>query len=68
MPRPVCLLPSDQNYPSEDYSAEDALQRYYGDNLCRLVAAKQHYDPNNAFQPLQGVPLEAPGCDAKGSS
>jgi len=33
---------------------------YWGDNLTRLVAVKQHYDPDNLFRHAQGVPVSVP--------
>lgn len=51
------------NCPSDTYGAEEAVQKYYGSNLCRLVKAKRAYDPDNLFAYEQGVPLSAATCD-----
>lgn len=51
------------NCPSDTYGAEEAVRKYYGSNLCRLVAAKRTYDPSNLFAYEQGVPLQAAECD-----
>lgn len=55
-----------QNYPSDAYidpkQPYKAQEMYFGENLCRLVAVKNKYDPTGVFRPEQGVPLSYPGC------
>ncbi|PRW51004.1 FAD-linked oxidase [Chlorella sorokiniana] len=55
-----------QNYPSDAYldaqQPYKAQEMYFGDNLCRLVAVKNKYDPTGVFRPAQGVPLSYPDC------
>jgi berberine-like enzyme len=38
----------------------DYATAYWGDNLARLMAVKQHYDPDNLFRHAQSVPLSVP--------
>ena len=40
-----------------DLDLPDYPDAYWGDNLARLMAVKQHYDPQNLFQHAQSVPL-----------
>lgn len=64
-----------QNYPSVLYQPlRVALEQYYGANLCRLVAIKLKYDPQQVFgwrdsgktgsneSGNQGIPPSLPGC------
>jgi FAD/FMN-containing dehydrogenase len=43
-----------------DLDLPDYASAYWGDNLARLVAAKQHYDPDNLFCHAQSVPVSLP--------
>jgi FAD/FMN-containing dehydrogenase len=43
-----------------DLDLPDYPDAYWGDNLARLMAVKQQYDPQNLFQHAQSVPLPAP--------
>lgn len=45
-----------QNAP--DLDLVDYLQRYYGENLPRLVEIKKKYDPSNIFNYAQSIPTE----------
>jgi FAD/FMN-containing dehydrogenase len=40
-----------------DLDLPDYADAYWGDNLPRLMAVKQQYDPDNLFQHAQSVPL-----------
>ena len=40
-----------------DLDLPDYATAYWGDNLARLVAVKQQYDPENVFHHAQSVPL-----------
>jgi FAD/FMN-containing dehydrogenase len=40
-----------------DLDLADYASAYWGDNLPRLMAVKQHYDPDNLFHHAQSVPL-----------
>ena len=40
-----------------DLDLGDYASAYWGDNLARLVAVKQQYDPGNLFHHAQSVPL-----------
>lgn len=52
-----------QNCPTEAYSPRVvALNKYYENNLCRLVGVKAKYDPTNVFEYPQGVPPQLVGC------
>jgi len=53
-----------QNYPNQDF--EDYLERYYGENLPRLIQVKNDYDPGNYFQNPQTVPTELPNSKSSG--
>ena len=39
-----------------DPELEDSATAYYGSHLKRLVAVKQHYDPDNFFRYSQSIP------------
>lgn len=43
-----------------DLDLPDYATAYWGDNLARLVAAKQKYDPDNLFHHAQSVPVSLP--------
>lgn len=43
-----------------DLDLPDFASAYWGDNLARLVAVKQHYDPDNLFHHAQSVPVSVP--------
>lgn len=43
-----------------DLDLADYPTAYWGDNLARLVAVKQQYDPDNLFHHAQSVPLSVP--------
>ncbi|QPF85441.1 FAD-binding oxidoreductase [Bradyrhizobium genosp. L] len=43
-----------------DLDLADYATAYWGDNLARLVAVKQQYDPDNLFHHAQSVPLSVP--------
>ncbi len=43
-----------------DLDLADYATAYWGDNLARLVAVKQHYDPDNLFHHAQSVPVSLP--------
>jgi hypothetical protein len=43
-----------------DLDLPDYATAYWGDNLARLVAAKQQYDPDDLFHHAQSVPLDLP--------
>lgn len=43
-----------------DLDLPDYATAYWGDNLARLVAVKQHYDPDNLFQHAESVPVSLP--------
>ena len=43
-----------------DLDLPDYATAYWGDNLARLVAVKQHYDPDNLFDHAQSVPVSVP--------
>lgn len=45
-----------QNTP--DLAITDYLERYYGENLPRLVEIKKKYDPENIFHYPQSIPVE----------
>ena len=40
-----------------DLDLPDYPDAYWGDNLARLMAIKQQYDPQNLFRHAQSVPL-----------
>ena len=40
-----------------DLDLTDYPKAYWGDNLPRLMAVKQQYDPDNLFHHAQSVPL-----------
>lgn len=41
-----------------DSSPKEALRSYYGKNLPKLIEIKQKYDPHNAFNFEQSIPLK----------
>ncbi len=43
-----------------DLDLPNYAHAYWGGNLARLVAVKQHYDPSNVFHHAQSVPLQMP--------
>ena len=43
-----------------DLDLPDYAAAYWGDNLARLMAVKQHYDPDNLFYHAQSVPVSVP--------
>jgi hypothetical protein len=43
-----------------DLDLPDFSKAYWGDNLARLVAVKQQYDPDNLFHHAQSVPVSLP--------
>jgi FAD/FMN-containing dehydrogenase len=43
-----------------DLDLPDYATAYWGDNLARLMAVKQHYDPDNLFHHAQSVPVSVP--------
>jgi hypothetical protein len=43
-----------------DLDLADYAAAYWGDNLARLMAAKQRYDPDNLFHHAQSVPVGVP--------
>jgi FAD/FMN-containing dehydrogenase len=43
-----------------DLDLADYATAYWGDNLARLVAVKQQYDPDNLFHHAQSVPVSMP--------
>jgi len=43
-----------------DLDLHDYASAYWGNNLARLVAVKQQYDPGNLFRHAQSVPLSVP--------
>src|ERR1700716_3824782 len=43
-----------------DLDLPDFAKAYWGDNLARLVAVKQQYDPANLFHHAQSVPVSLP--------
>ncbi|WP_375777503.1 FAD-binding oxidoreductase [Bradyrhizobium sp. ma5] len=43
-----------------DLDLDDYASAYWGDNLARLVAVKQQYDPDDLFRHAQSVPLSVP--------
>jgi len=43
-----------------DLDLPDFAKAYWGDNLARLVAVKQQYDPDNLFHHAQSVPVSLP--------
>ena len=43
-----------------DLDLDDYATAYWGDNLARLVAVKQQYDPDDLFHHAQSVPLSIP--------
>src|ERR1700712_1821475 len=43
-----------------DLDLPDFAKSYWGDNLARLVAVKQQYDPDNLFHHAQSVPVSLP--------
>ena len=45
-----------------DLDLGDYASAYWGDNLARLVAVKQQYDPSNLFHHAQSVPLSVPAA------
>lgn len=45
-----------QNYLDQDIP--DYLQRYYGDNLKKLIQIKNLVDPNNVFHHPQSIPIK----------
>jgi FAD/FMN-containing dehydrogenase len=56
--RPYMAGASYVNYCDLDLS--DYAKAYWGDNLPRLMAVKQQYDPDNLFHHAQSVPLPPP--------
>jgi FAD/FMN-containing dehydrogenase len=42
-----------------DIDLPDYATAHWGDNLTRLMAVKQQYDPENLFQHAQSVPAQA---------
>uniref|UniRef100_A0A7S4EIE8 FAD-binding PCMH-type domain-containing protein n=1 Tax=Pseudo-nitzschia australis TaxID=44445 RepID=A0A7S4EIE8_9STRA len=50
------------NYPMASLSSESYPTAYWGNNLDRLVALKEQYDPSHAFQTAQSIPI--PGNDS----
>ncbi|WP_036288337.1 FAD-binding oxidoreductase [Methylosinus sp. PW1] len=56
--RPFMFGASYVNY--SDLDLGDYASAYWGDNLARLVAVKQQYDPNDLFHHAQSVPLSVP--------
>jgi FAD/FMN-containing dehydrogenase len=51
---PYTLDESYQNFPNRDL--DNWLERYYGENLGRLVAVKAQYDKDNLFHNPQSIP------------
>ena len=45
-----------------DLDLPDYATAYWGANLGRLVAVKQHYDPDNLFHHAQSVPVSLPSA------
>ena len=43
-----------------DLDLDDYASAYWGDNLARLVAVKQQYDPDDLFHHAQSVPVSMP--------
>ncbi|MGB8401859.1 BBE domain-containing protein [Bradyrhizobium sp.] len=43
-----------------DLDLPDFARAYWGDNLGRLVAVKQQYDPDNLFHHARSVPVSLP--------
>ncbi len=39
-----------------DLMLKNYLEKYYGNNLSRLVKIKNHYDPENIFSYTQSIP------------
>lgn len=56
--RPHMVGASYVNYCDLDLA--DYATAYWGDNLGRLAAVKQHYDPDNLFHHAQSVPVSVP--------
>ncbi|MGB0114503.1 MAG: FAD-binding oxidoreductase [Ilumatobacteraceae bacterium] len=54
---PHTPLESYQNFPNRDIV--DPLDKYYAENLDRLIDVKTAYDPNDLFTNPQGIPVRA---------
>lgn len=53
------LMKHTQSYQNHlDVDLPDYLQRYYGQNLPRLIKVKRKYDPENVFRNPQSIPTE----------
>jgi FAD/FMN-containing dehydrogenase len=51
------FLPGDSYVNYIDADLQDYARSYYGNNLSRLQAVKQQYDPDNFFHFAQSIPL-----------